>query len=1272
MQTIQTTLDKTLYTVPKNSRVNAKHIIAPGKAHSENIQRRPHLQLQISSLPLSVTLPQEPHSKSLNILEDPKHKHRPTGPESPSSTTQMSSNLSGYRPLGSRSPTKQPRSNPYYGRGVRSANSGRVGKTTAGSNSSFSSSFANTSGNTSFSRANRSVNLDASILGDVTVNRSLLSNISLVGSASTAGGAARHKTYNPDIRKLVIERKREPADILFGDAPPMGRARRQLTNGDLSRRENSILDETSIYATPAKINRTIDNDTFDMTAETTSNMSMAPYPVNNHQQHRFHGPITTHEGRHNTMTTVSEEGTPAKLPSDYWMFPSLETLKTYTPEQLKNVEGLNIGRKNYGYISWPGTIDLSETDLDSILGFLVIFSLRAVVVYADDTNKPPLGQGLNSPAVITLEHVAKVDRRGNKLVDPTNPRVIRHRQQLQKSIESKDGKHLSYDPASGVWVFQVPHFSRWGVPDSDDEDDEDGEDEGDEDDWQEKAEQEEEEGEQVDREEDIRGAHSQKPYTQAPPLVTRATNASAATNTAAFKPAASAPASASKAAPAPASAPARKAAPAPRHNQKAIPGGWSWTAPVESDDDDDDDEYDNDYEEEQGEENDEMLEDQLEEDDEMEYDDEFAEDQDMSPETPDSQDSSDYENFRQEFAVVNIDQHVRPISNNWLTQLKFSAQAGSPLFVDAAGKPLVDIVSNGSKEIVKIDQTVNLDNLLFTNTLVNVAEEEYNKAAEKLRLPSYSAAVESSLAIFQPSGQLAVKLPHSDLTIGTVSKLCNFSENAQDDNFLGSVKEDMTAADRNNGYPRYSLESVPAHAELKGTVYSLASILFQSSTALGLSEYIGSAPVDGLQARELEASLRKQRLSQWCEKAVFEQVQSELGDNSVENIVTLLTGNRVDEACAACLKTNNVHLGVVISMMGSSASAQSTAQAQLDHWQSTNAMDLIPDYTQQVYQLAAGNIDVVCKARKLDWLREFGLRLWFGRNRDISASIAQIQSSSSDWDLRLLRLYAGKYNLEQTLTGKAFDTAVPWVLCAFFLQGHAKEAPDTADRLTLQYAAQLESMGQVENALLVLGFLVSDSAYAQAITKLVARNIVALRKLDLRSYRIHPQLLSESEALLARYENRPVDEVRYLLDAELWGAANTTVLNDVAPQAVIKGDAQSLEDVIMQFPSPERHIPTWKEGGKVYLDYARFKLSKAVDVLELANGVSHMSKALEEKSQFETRVALHVMSDDIQRSLLLAPTTDDGTKALEVLNEVTLSMKQCVYSAGTRFKASFS
>lgn len=1106
----------------------------------------------------------------------------------------MSSNLSGYRPLGSRSPTKQPRSTAYYGRGVKSANSGRIGK-----NTSFNTS------NTSFSRSNRSTNLDASILGDVTVNRSLLSNISLVGTASN--GAIRHKTYNPDIRKLVIERTQAPENLLF-DGPPRGRARRQLTNGDTSVLENSILDTTHDH-------------TFNNTFNTTNNLSIA-YPVNN-----FNGPIT---GRQEVA--IQE---PANLPSDYWIYPTLETLKSLPASELSQIEGLNIGRKNFGYISWPSAVDLSTTDLDSILGFLVVFSLRAVVVYPDDGHKPPLGQGLNTPAVITLEHVSKVDKRGNRLVDPTNPRVIRHRQQLQRSIEGQQGKHLSYDPASGVWVFQVPHFSRWGVPDSDSEDE---------------GEEEQEEGQEGHTQEDIRGARGQEPYVQVPPLAS--TRVASGVQRPAAPPVAPIASVVPKVESVPAAAAPTAPTAAPKKHQKAIPGGWAWTAPIESDEDE---EYSAEMEIEQD--ADEMEEDFEVED--LEDDLDLIEEDAASPISSDS----DYENFRQEFAVVNLDRHERPISRDWLTQLKYSAQAGSPLVVEKK-EPKVE---------AKTDLALtNLDSMLFTNTLVKVASEEYDKAAESLRLPSYSTAVDSTLAIFQPNGELAVKLPHKDLTLDTVTHLCRLSANFQDDTFLGSVKSDMTVSDRNNGYPRYSLDSAPSQTDLKGTVYSLASILFQSASSLGLSEYIKDAPLDVNETRQVEASLRKQHLSQWLERAVYEQVQSELSDDASANIVTLLTGNRVDEACSVCLKTNNVHLGVVISMMGSSSASQATAQAQIDHWKSTNALDLVPEYTQHVYQLAAGNIDVVCKSLKLDWMREFGLRLWFGRNRDISASIDQIKAGSTDWDLRLLRLYAGKYNLEQTLTGAAFDTAVPWVLCAFFLQSHARDAPDTADRLTLQYAAQLESMSQIEHALLVLGFLVSDEAYAQAITRFVARNIVFLRKIDLSAYRVNRKLLSEAEALLARYECRFVDEVRFLLDAQLYSVANTTVLHDVAPQAVIKGSVEALEELILQFPTPERHIASWKEGGKVYLDYARFKLHKKVNVLDLANGVSHMSKQMDANSQFETRVALHVMSDDIQRTLLLEKTTDEGTQALEILNEVTLSMKQMVYSAGMRFRVDYS
>lgn len=1187
----------------------------------------------------------------------------------------MSFNLSGYQPLGARSQAKNPRQNPYFSPRP-GGRVGKVGKPSA-SNSSFSNSFSNSSNNSFRSRTAT----DASILGDVTINRSLLSNISANGEYQTGAGASRHRTYNPNIRKLVIERKRAPADILLGEAPPMGHARRgdKRDNSILNTPNASMISEYDTFATPSKSFRGAGNATsqsflhsFDMTTD-----SVAPYPVNNPASNppaptpsRFNGPITTQEGR--SLATPSKTAPSNQPPPDYWMLPDLNTLKSYTVEQLKAVDNLNIGRKNFGYISWPSAVDLSTTDLDSILGFIVIFSLRAVVVYADDSNKPVLGQGLNKPAVITLENVSKVDRRGNKLIDPTNPRVIRHRQQLQRSIEGQNGQHLSYDPASGVWVFQVPHFSRWTVPDSDDEDD-------DEDDQEPEPKPMHSENHQHD----IRGARSQQPYTQPPPPVIGGPSArqsrGAASNTHTSASAAPRPAASTSSQPAAVQAAARKAAqaaPTPaapaaysfRPNPKAVPGGWNaWQANIDSEEEEEGDEQTESDRSDQD--MDEVMEEDTSPDSESPEEDDGEYDMDVAEIQP-----SEYEDFRQEFSVVNIDSHDRPISTDWLTQLKHSAQSGSPLVPGETGSGAQDM----SKAITAGNSEYNLDSMLFGSKLVNVAKEEYTKAAEELRLPSYSQAINGSLAIFQCNGEMAVKLDGENLRINTVSELVPDVklDDANGNRFLDSIKNDMTISERNNGFPRYTLDYAPNRGELNGTVYSLASILFQSSEALGINSVVGDAHLTKKERVGVEQRFRRQLLSDWLEEAVFEATQKELhhDDPKPEDIVTLLSGNRIDEAALLCLKTNNVHLGTVVSMIGEGGDTRADAQAQLDHWRSSNALGLIPEYVQHVYELAAGNVDVVIKSRKLDWLREFGLRLWYGTGdvTEIKKAIEPITASSPSWDLRLLRLFAGKYNLEKTLSGAAFDTAVPWVLCVFFLQYHAAQAPETADRLTLQYASQLESLGQIPQALLVLGFLVSDTAYAQAVTRFVARNVTALREVDVSSYRISSMLMDQAEALLARYENRPSDEVRSLLSARLWESANDVVVAKVAPQAVIRGDIGVLIDIIGQFQDPAHRVASWKRGGQVYLDYAKFKLGRDIDMTAFATGLAELS-ASPASSQFETRVAVSVMFDYVSQQLLLNPK-DSYKEALQQLNTMKSSsqLKQIVGNTGARFAATYA
>ena len=143
------------------------------------------------------------------------------------------------------------------------------------------------------------------------------------------------------------------------------------------------------------------------------------------------------------------------------MRPSMVDLANMTVEQLKNVSDLKIWNE-FGSVSFIDKTDVTGVDLSDI----ITIKKSELEVYDDERhtglNKPPVGQKLNKPAIITLYQLF--------------PKVGRTAAQKEASLRNKlardpDGaQHLSYDGQTGVWEFKVLHFTKWGADASDDED----------------------------------------------------------------------------------------------------------------------------------------------------------------------------------------------------------------------------------------------------------------------------------------------------------------------------------------------------------------------------------------------------------------------------------------------------------------------------------------------------------------------------------------------------------------------------------------------------------------------------------------------------------------------------------------------------------------------------------------------------------------------------------------------------------------------------------
>lgn len=271
----------------------------------------------------------------------------------------------------------------------------------------------------------------------------------------------------------------------------------------------------------------------------------------------------------------------------------------------------------------------------------------------------------------------------------------------------------------------------------------------------------------------------------------------------------------------------------------------------------------------------------------------------------------------------------------------------------------------------------------------------------------------------------------------------------------------------------------------------------------------------------------------------------------------------------------------------------------------------------------------------LDWKRTFGLKLWYGTTEDESIGEAvslyekdfhddypgNVQkptpwyypddSDTDQYDLLwgLLKIYADdRVPLQSILTTKWADRThddyrLPWQLRNLMSRrlirdfsmtseekAHGITISERADELTVNYAAQLEAQGHWHWAMFVLMHLLDTDSRELAIRALLARNVDDLEdgseKLMFlkETLMLRDQWIFEAKALHARHLQLHVKEAEYLLAAQTWTEAHKTMVQQVAPAAVISGDLEQLRTLLAKFEDVNK-VSNWALGGQVYLDY---------------------------------------------------------------------------------------
>uniref|UniRef100_A0A803MPJ9 Peptidase S59 domain-containing protein n=1 Tax=Chenopodium quinoa TaxID=63459 RepID=A0A803MPJ9_CHEQI len=141
--------------------------------------------------------------------------------------------------------------------------------------------------------------------------------------------------------------------------------------------------------------------------------------------------------------------------SDYYTEPKIEKLasiESSNPGFCSHVKDFVLGRDGFGWVKFYGETNVRGLNLDS----LVHFNYREVIVYDDESEKPPVGQGLNKAAEVTLLNVKCVDKIGKQ--HNSGKMVEKYIEKLKQAAEKQGAEFVSYDPVKGEWRFSVKHF----------------------------------------------------------------------------------------------------------------------------------------------------------------------------------------------------------------------------------------------------------------------------------------------------------------------------------------------------------------------------------------------------------------------------------------------------------------------------------------------------------------------------------------------------------------------------------------------------------------------------------------------------------------------------------------------------------------------------------------------------------------------------------------------------------------------------------------------
>lgn len=455
-----------------------------------------------------------------------------------------------------------------------------------------------------------------------------------------------------------------------------------------------------------------------------------------------------------------------------------------------------------------------------------------------------------------------------------------------------------------------------------------------------------------------------------------------------------------------------------------------------------------------------------------------------------------------------------------------------------------------------------------------------------------------------------------------------------------------------NGYPKVIRKQIFFNdiANTLGTtdkeykLWSLSSILFDPI-------YLDTAD----ESKEVILKYtRKEKIAKWIITETQSDINKKINGTTdpLKKIFLYLLVNNITEAAKLAMESGNGHLSILISMLGSNdPRLKELSDMQLTQWSNTGSS--IDKNIAYIYKLLSGNpfsgsFSLSEAMKEFDWLVSLGISLYYGEideytlEQFVSQTLSLLPDSTDSIYPIIFKLFCSGDNIQSFLEDiqkktNFLSSQYLWYCVQILSSNNFSCFEDQfSDKLSLNYAENLELTSHIPEALYVASHINDDLLSKKKIDEMVFRNIESLSnsKNILTKLGIPESILYRAMALFSKYKKNYQEELKNLLRAGYFEEAKKVFINDVSPQFIFRRSPESLVElssIISKFPINELK----SDDLRLFELYVNYKNRNSTNLSELKTLALELPIFFERnKGSINVSALCTVISNDIVNMIL--------------------------------------